>query len=161
MRNTHKQPGFTLVELLIVIVVIAILATISIVAYNGVQDRARTSSGQQLASEIAKKAEIYNTLIGRYAPDKQHLIMSDPNHLSVPLSPEEARPLDPNAVVNLNAQAPTDSIFGKTHADNGTRVAYRACPSGSFNTVQRTGGVVYYWDYNIDARGEVSFGAGC
>lgn len=32
--------GFTIVELLIVIVVIAILATISIVAYNGIQDRA-------------------------------------------------------------------------------------------------------------------------
>lgn len=160
MKNIHR-PGFTLVELLIVIVVIAILAAISVVAYNGVQDRARTSSGQQLASEIAKKAEIYNTLRGQYAPDRQHLIMADPNHASIPQSPEEARPSDPNALVNLNAQAPTDSTFGKTHADNGTRVAYRACPSGSFNTVPRTGGVVYYWDYTGGSRGEISFGAGC
>lgn len=36
--------GFTIVELLIVIVVIGILAAITIVAYNGVQDRARASS---------------------------------------------------------------------------------------------------------------------
>lgn len=36
--------GFTIVELLIVIVVIGILAAITIVAYNGVQDRARAAS---------------------------------------------------------------------------------------------------------------------
>lgn len=36
-----KKYGFTIVELLIVIVVIAILATIAIVGYNGIQNRAR------------------------------------------------------------------------------------------------------------------------
>lgn len=35
--------GFTIVELLIVIVVIAILAAISVVAYNGIQDRSKNS----------------------------------------------------------------------------------------------------------------------
>jgi len=39
MQKTKS--GFTIVELLIVIVVIAILAAISIVAYNGIQDRSR------------------------------------------------------------------------------------------------------------------------
>lgn len=42
LKNKHK--GFTIVELLIVIVVIAILATISIVAYTGIQERSRRAS---------------------------------------------------------------------------------------------------------------------
>lgn len=40
----NKQPGFTIVELLIVIVVIGILAAITVVAYNGVQAKARTAA---------------------------------------------------------------------------------------------------------------------
>jgi prepilin-type N-terminal cleavage/methylation domain-containing protein len=39
-----KQTGFTIVELLIVIVVIGILAAITIVAYNGIQTRARIAA---------------------------------------------------------------------------------------------------------------------
>lgn len=43
-QKTFKNQGaFTIVELLIVIVVIAILVAISIVAYSGIQERARSS----------------------------------------------------------------------------------------------------------------------
>jgi general secretion pathway protein G len=40
MQAKQKQTGFTLVELLIVIVVISVLATITVAAYSGAQARA-------------------------------------------------------------------------------------------------------------------------
>ncbi len=58
--------GFTLVELLIVIVVIAILAAISVVAYNGIQNRARDTVVLQAANEIQKKVEYRNIIDGGY-----------------------------------------------------------------------------------------------
>ncbi len=56
MRKTTS--GFTIVELLIVIVVIAILAAISVVAYTGIQDRAIASAVKSDLANFAKKIEI-------------------------------------------------------------------------------------------------------
>lgn len=58
----HKQKtngnGFTIVELLIVIVVIAILAAISVASYMGIQDRAMASAVKSDLTSFAKKIEI-------------------------------------------------------------------------------------------------------
>ena len=53
-----KQQGFTIVELLIVIVVIAILAAISVAAYNGVRERADNSAMQSELSQIYRKIQV-------------------------------------------------------------------------------------------------------
>jgi prepilin-type N-terminal cleavage/methylation domain-containing protein len=54
-RLRQLQPGFTIVELLIVVVVIAILASITIVSYNGIQSRAAVSAKQANTDSIIKK----------------------------------------------------------------------------------------------------------
>ncbi len=57
MQWAQKQKGFTIVELLIVIVVIAILAAVTIVAYNGISNRAKESSVQSDVANAVKKLE--------------------------------------------------------------------------------------------------------
>ncbi len=59
MWAKHKKQGFTIIELLIVIVVIAILAVITIVAYNGVQQRARVSSVNAALNLAVKKISLW------------------------------------------------------------------------------------------------------
>ncbi len=61
-----QQKGFTIVELLIVIVVIAILAAITIVAYTGVQNRANDTTVQSDLANFAKKMELLKVDDGRY-----------------------------------------------------------------------------------------------
>lgn len=58
--------GFTIVELLIVIVVIGILAAITIVAYNGLQQRARDSERTTEVRAVQKAIEMYYIDEGKY-----------------------------------------------------------------------------------------------
>ena len=70
MVNTKRDrlAGFTIVELLIVIVVIAILAAISIVAYNGIQTRAENSKTVTAVSSWVKALQLYKIDKGNYPP---------------------------------------------------------------------------------------------
>ena len=66
--NNKKQTGFTIVELLIVIVVIGILAAITIVAFNGIQNRSiNTGRIQELAS-WQKLFQLYKAENGTFPP---------------------------------------------------------------------------------------------
>lgn len=59
MQVFQRQKGFTIVELLIVIVVIGILAAITITAFNGVQQKARGASASTAATTAKEKILAY------------------------------------------------------------------------------------------------------
>lgn len=62
----QKQTGFTIVELLVVIVVITVLAMISIVAYGGVQKKARDTARIDSIAKIQESLDLYLAKNGRY-----------------------------------------------------------------------------------------------
>lgn len=131
--------GFTLVELVIVIAVIAILAAITIVAYSGVQDQARTSNGKTLATQIAAKAESFRSARAAYPTDAQIKSTSS-------LVPE-AQVDDPSLVITggVVANQRTEAPY-----ENGTKVIYRR-PSANI-------GCVLYWDYTAGTHKAILLG---
>src|SRR5690606_2235778 len=118
-KTTNR--GFTIVELLIVIVVIGILAAITMVSYNGIQNRSKTAAGQQLASNVAKKIQAYYTVESSY-----------PASAAAMAAVDEAELEDESSVTFA---ANTSGFNGS--AANGGKVVL-------FNTTNHK---VYYWDY--------------
>lgn len=59
MWPKQSKSGFTIIELLVVIVVIAILSMISIVMYNGIQERARDAQRLVDMKNISEALAVY------------------------------------------------------------------------------------------------------
>ncbi len=98
------QSGFTLVELLIVIVVIAILAAIATVSYNGISDRAIETKMVSTANTLEKKVKLKAVTDGKASPT------------SNPSTAEQTRQ-------HYQIDDAGDNIVVTTHAVNGACVA--------------------------------------
>ncbi len=66
LRHPRKSSGFTIVELLVVIVVIAILAAITIVAYRDISQQAIASSLSSDLDNASKQLKLYQVDNGSY-----------------------------------------------------------------------------------------------
>ncbi len=153
IKKVQSEKGFTIVELLIVIVIIGILAAITIVAYNGIQNRGKSAAGQSLANAVVKKAEALNAVKGAYYTSSVGVTgaMINTYANTAPVASEAIVDTPTSVLAATNA---TTSGLTPTNAANGNAVAAFACAGGAN---------VWYWDYaaSTPAQTVVKAGAGC
>ena len=73
-RRNSDESGFTLVELLVVIVILGILAAVAVFAVGGVTDKGKQSACKADVSSVAAASEAYFVPNGGYAPTMAALV---------------------------------------------------------------------------------------
>mgnify|MGYP003945584605 FL=1 len=69
ISNIRRTHGFTLIELMIVVLVMSILAAIAITQYGRYAYRARRADGQELLMRVANAQERYYATFDKYGDD--------------------------------------------------------------------------------------------
>ena len=115
LRN--NQSGFTIIELLIVIVVIAILAGLVLTTFAGVQERARDSERRTDINGIASHLEVYYADHGHY-PDGSTATTCGTGSDSCGLSINTLDGLDGEALNDPNGNAINIGAIPGTATDN-------------------------------------------
>ena len=71
--RTKGRRGFTLLEVLLVIFILGLLATVGIVAYSGIREGAKIDTTKLKLKEIQTALDTFNLQIGRYPTAEEGL----------------------------------------------------------------------------------------
>lgn len=121
-RITLRE-GFTIVELLIVIVVIAILAAITIVSYNGITNKANDTAVQNDLDTLRKKVTL--------AAINTNTVFTPPDISQQQPTAQDKQLLTSTLPISANSYASSGVAFLYTVRDNQTPVFAAVSKSGN------------------------------
>ena len=122
MKHVHRRkktrdffsPGFTIVELLIVIVVIGVLVSLVVTAYAGMQGRSKYAKVRDAITKVDKAFKLKAVQDGKYQQDEYYIICSN-------------EPLDPaanNQDLQTTISQCNDTYPLKKYISNPTQFSY-------------------------------------
>ncbi|PKL31628.1 hypothetical protein CVV43_02015 [Candidatus Saccharibacteria bacterium HGW-Saccharibacteria-1] len=139
-----RQSGFTIVELLVVIVVIGILAAITIVSYVGISAKANDATIQSDSTNASKKLKLY------YVEHDAYPSSLDSNGCPVPTDNNYCIKLTPGSSFSYNSESPYQTFtievtkLAKTYRTTDKLQPVAVTPAASFATA---------WGNNDDEYG--------
>lgn len=120
MSKANKQSGFTIVELLIVIVVIGILAALVITTFTGIQQKGRNTERTTDIKAIHGQIEAYFAQSGAY-PTLAQMNEADDQWVKDNLKGLDLEALkDPRGTNNDLASAPAANVYSYAVATDAT-----------------------------------------
>ncbi len=139
-----KAHGFTIVELLLVIVVIAILAAISIAAYTNIQQRAKNTAIINAASQSLKMIQAYIAEYGTYPlTSNGTFCMTVDSECQTDSNSDSKTPSN----TTFNTRMATIGTLPKSVPTEGSRlygVSYNYYSTDSFNAESQPAFIRYY-----------------
>jgi prepilin-type N-terminal cleavage/methylation domain-containing protein len=128
IKDNRKDHGFTIVELLVVIVVIGILAAITIVSYTGITTRANGAKAVANSQTIQSVAEAINADNSKYPVTTGEFT-----------SLTSAARIPSGITIQVTAPAASGTLEGTSHFQ---LYKLTATPSA--------GGKIVFWDYSTN-----------
>lgn len=110
------QSGFTLLELLVVVTLLAILATGALVAYDGADEKAQSSRAANTIGALDQGVRAYRAVTGAYPNQWDNL--ADPVTGNLPAGGDDFIPARLQTILgSLNLRAALEGVYGASTVD--------------------------------------------
>lgn len=132
--SVKVKSGFTIVELMVVVVVIAILAVVSVLTYNGVTKNAR---------EVAVKSDLSSTVDsfdveqikygGKYDPKSSEFLYRETQNASI----EYSYGTSDSYCITASSKSDPSIVFHMTGGEDDAPLESDVCPTPNYSTTYR------------------------